>query len=57
MDTRKIICGRNKPVGMLNSILRIKSIINKSKALVYGYITESIMLYGTQTWTLNNKKQ
>jgi hypothetical protein len=44
-------------IGMLNSILWSSNILGKTKTLIYKSIVESIMLYGSETWTLNTRQQ
>jgi hypothetical protein len=33
------------------------AILGKTKTLIYKSIAESIMLYGSETWTLNRRQQ
>jgi uncharacterized protein YdeI (YjbR/CyaY-like superfamily) len=47
----------NESSGMLNSIPWSSSILGKTKTIIYKSIVESIMLYGSETWTLNRRQQ
>jgi hypothetical protein len=42
---------------MLNSIPWSSSILGKTKTLIYKSIVETIILYGSETWTLNRRQQ
>jgi hypothetical protein len=42
---------------MLNSILGSSSILGKTKTIIYKSIVETIMLYRSETMTLNRKQQ
>jgi hypothetical protein len=41
---------------MLNSVLWSKTILHKTKKLMYQALVQSILLYGTETWTLNTQQ-
>jgi hypothetical protein len=38
---------------MLNSVLWSKTILHRTKKLMYQALVQSILLYGAETWTLN----
>ena len=40
---------------MLNSVLWSKNIINRTKLLIYKPILESIVLYGSEVWAMNQQ--
>ena len=40
---------------MLNTVLWSKNIINRTKQLIYKSILESIVLYGSEVWTMNQQ--
>jgi hypothetical protein len=42
---------------MLNSILQSSNILGRTKTLIYKSTVESIMLYGSETWTLNRRQK
>ena len=42
-------------IGILNSALWSKNIINRTKQLIYKSILESIVLYGSEVWTMNRQ--
>jgi hypothetical protein len=41
---------------MLNSVLWSKTILHKTKKLMYQALVQSILLYGADTWTLNTQQ-
>jgi hypothetical protein len=41
---------------MLNSVLWSKTILHKTKKLMYQALVQSILLYGAETWTLNTQQ-
>jgi hypothetical protein len=41
---------------MLNSVLWSKNILHKTKKLMYHALVQSILLYGTEIWTLNTQQ-
>jgi hypothetical protein len=43
-------------IGMLNSVLWSKTILHKTKKLMYQALVQSILLYGAETWTLNTQQ-
>jgi hypothetical protein len=44
-------------IGMLNSVLWSKTILHKTKQLMYQTLDQSILLYGAETWTLNTQQE
>lgn len=52
-EIQKRITNGRKVIGMLNSILWNKNIINKTKTIIFKTIFQSIVLYGAETWTVN----
>ena len=55
VEINKRISSGRKVIGMLNSILWSKSIINRTKKIIYKSILESIVMYGVETCTVNLK--
>jgi hypothetical protein len=51
LEIEKRIREGRRVIGMLNSILRSKTILNKTKKLMYQALVQSILLYGAETWT------
>jgi hypothetical protein len=41
---------------MLNCVLWSKTILHKTKKLMYQALVQSILLYGAETWTLNTQQ-
>jgi hypothetical protein len=41
---------------MLNSVFWSKSILHKTKKLMYQALVQSILLYGAETWSLNTQQ-
>jgi hypothetical protein len=56
LEIEKIICKGRRVIGMLNSVLWSKTILHKTKKLVYQALVQSILLYGAETWTLNTQQ-
>jgi hypothetical protein len=42
---------------MLNSILWSSNILGQTKTLIYKSVVVSIMLYGSETWSLSRRQQ
>jgi hypothetical protein len=57
LEKEKRINNGRKVIWMLHSILWSSNILGKTKTLIYKSIAESIMLYGSETWTLNRRQQ
>jgi hypothetical protein len=57
IEIEKRINNGRKVTGMQISIIWISNILGKTKTLIYKSIVESIMLYGSETWTLNRRNQ
>jgi hypothetical protein len=57
VEIEKRINKGRKVIGVLNSILWSSNILGKTKTLIYKSTVESIMLYGSETWTLNTRQQ
>jgi hypothetical protein len=53
LEIEKRISERRRVIGMLNSVLWSKTILHKTKKLMYQALVQSILLYGAETWTLN----
>jgi hypothetical protein len=53
---KRINYGR-KVIGILNYIFWSSNILGKTKTIIYKSIVESILLYGSETWTLNTRQQ
>jgi hypothetical protein len=43
-------------IGMLNSVLWSKTILYKTKKIMYQALVQSVLRYGAETWTLNTKQ-
>jgi hypothetical protein len=43
-------------MGKLISVLWSKTILHKTKKLMYQALVQSILLYGAETWTLNTQQ-
>jgi hypothetical protein len=56
MFLEKRISGGRRVIGMLNSVLWSKTILHKTKRLMYQALFQSILLYGAETWTLNTQE-
>lgn len=56
MDINQKITSGKKIIGMLNSILWSRNIINSTKRKIFKTILQSIVFYGAETWTLNKKQ-
>jgi hypothetical protein len=41
---------------MLNCVLWSKTVLHKTKKLMYRALVQSISLYGAETWTLNTQQ-
>jgi hypothetical protein len=57
VEIEKRINNGRKVIVKLNSLLWSSNILGKTKTLIYKSIGESIMLYGSETWTLNGRQQ
>jgi hypothetical protein len=57
VEIEKQINNGRKVIRMLTSILWSSNILGKTKTLIYKSIVESIMLYGSETWTLNRRQK
>jgi hypothetical protein len=55
LEIEKRISERGRVIGMLNSVLWSKTILHKTKKLMYQALDQSILLYGAETWTLNTQ--
>jgi hypothetical protein len=53
LEIEKRISEGRRVIGMLNSVLWSKTILHKTKKLMYQALVQSILLYGAETWTLN----
>jgi hypothetical protein len=53
LEIEKRISERRRVIGMLNSVLWSKTILHKTKKLMYQALVQSILLYGAETWILN----
>ena len=51
---KRISTGR-KIIGMLNSVLWSRNIVNNTKRIIYNSLVQSVMLYGAETWTLDRQ--
>jgi hypothetical protein len=56
LEIEKIISEGRRVIGMLNSVLWSKTVLHKTKKLVYQALVQSILLYGAETWTLNTQQ-
>jgi hypothetical protein len=56
LEIEKIISEGRRAIGMLNSVLWSKTILHKTKKLVYQALVQSILLHGAETWTLNTQQ-
>jgi hypothetical protein len=53
LEIEKRISEARRVIGMLNSVLWSKTILHKTKKLMYQALVQSILLYAAETWTLN----
>jgi hypothetical protein len=56
LETGKRISEGRTVLDMLNSVLWSKTVLHKTKKLVYQALVQSILLYGAETWTLNTQQ-
>jgi hypothetical protein len=56
LEIEKRISEGRRVIGMLNSVLWSKTILHKTKKLMYYALVQSILLYGAETWTLNTQQ-
>jgi hypothetical protein len=56
LEIEKRISEGRRVIGMLNSVLWSKTILHKTKKLMYQASVQSILLYGAETWTLNTQQ-
>jgi hypothetical protein len=56
LEREKRISEGRRVIGMLNSVLWSKTILHKTKILVYQALVQSILLYEAETWTLNTQQ-
>lgn len=56
-EVAKRVTNGKKAVGLLNSLLWSKNILGKTKKLIYSTLVQSVMLYGSETWTLNKAQE
>jgi hypothetical protein len=56
LTTQKRISNGRRMTGILNSVLWNKNILRKTKKLLYQTLVQSVLLYGTETWTLNTQQ-
>jgi hypothetical protein len=56
LEIEKIISEGRRVTGMLNSVLWSKTILHKTKKLMYQDFIQSILLYGSETWALNTQQ-
>jgi hypothetical protein len=55
LEIEKIICEGRRVIGTLNSALWSKTILHKTKKLMYQALVRSILLCGAETWSLNTQ--
>jgi hypothetical protein len=56
LEIEKRISEGRRVIGMLNSVLWSKTILHKTKKLMYQALVQSILLYGSETWTVNSQQ-
>jgi hypothetical protein len=56
LEIEKRISEGRRVTGMLNSVLWSKTILHKTKKIMYQALVQSILLYGAETWTLNTQQ-
>jgi hypothetical protein len=56
LEIEKRISEGRRVIGMLNSVLWSKTILHKTKKLMYQALVQSILQYGAETWTLNTQQ-
>jgi hypothetical protein len=56
LEIEKRISEGRKVIGMLNAVLWSKTVLHKTKKLMYQALVQSILLYGAETWSLNTKQ-
>jgi hypothetical protein len=56
LEIEKRISEGRRVIGMLNSIFWIKTLLHKTKKLMYQALVQSILLCGAETWTLNTQQ-
>jgi hypothetical protein len=56
LETEKRISGGRRVIGTLNSVLWSRTILHKTKKLMYQALVQSILLYGAETWTPNTQQ-
>jgi hypothetical protein len=56
LEIEERISEGRRVIGMLNSVLWSKTILHKTKKLMYQTLVQSILLYGAETWTLNTQQ-
>jgi hypothetical protein len=56
LEIEKRISEGRRVIGMLNSVSWSKTILHKTKKLMYQALVQSSLLYGTETWTLNTQQ-
>jgi hypothetical protein len=56
LETGKRMTEGRRLTDMLNSVLWRKTILHKTKKLIYQALVQSILLYGAETWTLNTQQ-
>jgi hypothetical protein len=56
LGREKRISEGRRVIGILNSVLWSKTILHKTKKLMYQALARSILLYGAETWILNTQQ-
>jgi hypothetical protein len=56
LEIEKRISEGRREIGMLNCVLWSKNVLHKTKKLMYQALVQSILIYGTETWTLNTQQ-
>jgi hypothetical protein len=56
LEIEKRISEGRRVIGMLNCVLWSKTILHKTKKLMYQALLQSILLYGSETLTLNTQQ-
>uniref|UniRef100_T1HIS6 Protein MTO1 homolog, mitochondrial n=1 Tax=Rhodnius prolixus TaxID=13249 RepID=T1HIS6_RHOPR len=57
MDMEKRVTSARKAIGMLNSVLWSSNVQISTKKHIYEALVQSILLYVSETWTVNKKMQ
>jgi hypothetical protein len=56
LEIEKRISEGRRVIGMLNCVLWSKTVLHKTKKLMYQALLKNILLYGAETWTINTQQ-